>query len=62
MSKITILRTPSKRSQELLEKYDFANLTKEEMLICSQIILDDLRDRVKPQPSPQSQDKSEALK
>jgi hypothetical protein len=56
---ITIVRTPSQESQELLSKYDYANLTKEEMLICSEIILSDYRDREKLQPSSQSQDKLE---
>ena len=48
-NKIVIARIPSKRTQELLAKYDFANLTKEEMLICSEIILSDYRDREKLQ-------------
>lgn len=56
---ITILRTPPKWRQDLLAKYDFSNLTRVEMLICSEIILSEYRDREKPRPSPQSQDKSE---
>ena len=55
----TIVRTPSKRRQELLAKYDYANLTKEEMLICSEIILSAYQDTELPQPPVPDQDKLE---